>query len=252
MDLLDAVNTFARGFAASRSITHPYEVDRPAKPVRLFICRDAPHPTPPRERRNREYLAVDLPPDVVVAAAGGQGRHRHVVCAIHAAADRDRALERAYAARGYRYLKQEPLFVRALPPAPRGSGPLPIRRVRTARAADAVATAARSRQIPLEQVGDDTAPSRLFAAFDGDAPVGWVCSVRVGNDSTWVANLFVRASLRGRGIGTALMKAMLRDDHRRGIRHSVLTASQAGARVYRKLGYEQVATVELFTPQRRG
>jgi len=251
MQLIDAVNTFARGFSASRSIAYPYLVKRPGG-ERLFILHDAPRPgkSGKQAERNREYMAVEMPADKVVERITKDGRPRHVVCAIHPSPVRDRELEDEYRALGYRYLKQEPLFVRALPPVPRGGGPLTICRVNTIDEAQAVASAARRRQIDERYLGDDEAPARLFAAFADDAPVGWVCSIRVGERSAWVAHLYVDKSQRGRGVGTALMQAMLRDDHRRGITHSVLTASQAGARVYRKIGYEQVGTVQLFTPLR--
>lgn len=84
----------------------------------------------------------------------------------------------------------------------------------------------------------------------GDTPVGWVCSNRVKAEWAWVANLYVNKAYRHRGIGRALMLAMLRADARRGVRHSVLTASAVGALLYRKIGYEQVRLLQMFMPKK--
>jgi GNAT superfamily N-acetyltransferase len=250
MQLVDAVNTFARGFSAGRSITHPYIVKRPGG-GRLWVCQDGPGKRASDER-TREYVALGLPAKQVVDRVTRDGQPRHVLCAVHDGMGRDGELEAAYKALGYRYLKPEPLMVRALPPAPRGGSAtqLMTRRVRTQVDAAAVATAAGRRQINVKFIGDDAAPARLFATFDGPTPVGWVCSIRVDEATAWVANLYVSKTHRRRGIATALMKTMLRDDGRRGVRYSVLTASSAGAHVYRQIGYEQVGTVQLFSPMR--
>jgi len=248
MQLIDAVNTFARGFSAGRSITHPYIVKRPGG-GRLWICQDGPGKRASDER-TREYVALDLPSEQVVDRINRDGEPRHVLCAVHEGLDRDREVEADYKALGYRYLKSEPLMVRALPPAPRGDGPLMTRRVRTQVDAEVVAKAAGRRQIDAKYVGDDQAPARLFATFDGPTPVGWVCSIRVDDASAWVANLYVSKTHRRQGIATGLMKTMLRDDAKRGVGFSVLTASSAGAQVYRQIGYEQVGTVQLFSPMK--
>jgi GNAT superfamily N-acetyltransferase len=55
-------------------------------------------------------------------------------------------------------------------------------------------------------------------------------------DSTWCANMLVKPSHRRRGIGSALLVKMLRDDRERGARKSVLLSSHAGALVYPRVG----------------
>jgi len=43
---------------------------------------------------------------------------------------------------------------------------------------------------------------------------------------------------------------MLADDQTLGYRRSVLLGSEPGARLYSRLGYEQIGTLQLFTPVR--
>ncbi len=91
---------------------------------------------------------------------------------------------------------------------------------------------------------------RQYVALIGGAIVGWVASITV-DDATWCSNLHVQPAHRRRGIGRALMVRMLRDDRAAGAALSVLTASHSGAMLYPTIGYEQVATLLLFTPPRQ-
>ena len=98
------------------------------------------------------------------------------------------------------------------------------------------ARASRSRVMTTSQIGDTT-PFRQCVAFEGDAIVGWVRSVTVGTRITlrncaWVANMRVIEQLGRRGIGSALLNQLLRDDRSFGICQSVLLASQS----YRRTG----------------
>ena len=180
---------------------------------------------------------------------------------IHPGPGRDAKIETAYKELGLRYAAHEPVFVAATGKRVRvarsdGDANLPgagvvVRRVVAVEDARRVAKAAGARQLLESEVDDDAARPRLFAAFEGEEPVGWVTSIRVGAAHGWVQNLYVLPRCRGRGLGRALMQAMLRDDAGRGITHSVLTASSAGARLYPKVGYDQVGTLLFFRPPKR-
>jgi GNAT superfamily N-acetyltransferase len=115
--------------------------------------------------------------------------------------------------------------------------------------AERVATAAGSRQMLDEHVGRDDAPLRQYAALDGDAVVGWVRSIVVG-DRTWVSNMHVLPAYRRRGIARAMLARLLRDDRDRGSRASVLLASHTGAKLYPVVGYETIGELLLFTPRK--
>jgi ribosomal protein S18 acetylase RimI-like enzyme len=246
--LPDVIDTFARGFAAWRSRTHPYIVGK-IGPV--WVVRDGPRKANTPER-NREYVAFDTPPDIVVQHIKSDKPKGYALCVVHSGMERDAGIESAYKALGFRYASSEPFFVCQIPPVPRGRGPLPVRRVTRLQEARAIAKAARSRQINEADLADNGAAWRLFAAFDGDIPIGWVSSIRTAPTRAWVANLHVAPAYRGKGVGSSLMRMLLRDDAGRDIRFSVLSASKAGSVVYRRVGYEQVGLLQLFRPMRSG
>jgi len=247
LQIQEAIETFAHGFAATRSITHPYLVSR-VDP--LWMLHDAPR-ADRKERRNREYLACGTPPGQVVELIERTKPDRYALCVIHPGLERNSGIEQAYKGLRFRYARHEPVFVADVRHLEQG-GPSPrVRRVRTADDAAAVSRAARRRQIPNHEVEREDADAALFAALDDGEPVGWVSSIRTSRDSAWVANLFVRQEHRGQGLGGALMRAMLAFDAERGVRFSVLTASQAGSRLYPSVGYRQIGTLQLFNPLHR-
>jgi predicted acetyltransferase len=61
----------------------------------------------------------------------------------------------------------------------------------------------------------------------------------------------VVAAQRRRGIGTALLAKMLRDDRAHGARQSVLLASHAGALLYPHVGYEQIGMLLMFVRRKK-
>lgn len=248
-DLTGVIDTFTRGFSKARSVTWPYVVSRVGP---LWRCHDAPGRSADKER-GREYVALDTEPIVVDRHVQRQetGPRGYVVCVAHRGVGKDAELHAAYTAMGYRYARQEPFFVRDLTRGRaglRGSGGAPVRRVQTPDAARRVAEAAGRRQIDEAWLADAAQPVRLFAAWDGDRAVGWVTSVATAPGWAWVANLYVERAMRGRGIGGSLMRALLRDDARRGVERSVLTASTVGAMLYPKVGYQRVGSLMLFYP----
>ncbi|HEY1518748.1 MAG TPA: GNAT family N-acetyltransferase [Solirubrobacteraceae bacterium] len=81
---------------------------------------------------------------------------------------------------------------------------------------------------------------RLFAAVDGDGVVRATSgSGAFGTDATV---LFVNTDpgWRGRGIGTAMTAAALRAARESGARRASLDSSDAGARIYRRIGFESL------------
>jgi ribosomal protein S18 acetylase RimI-like enzyme len=82
----------------------------------------------------------------------------------------------------------------------------------------------------------------LAARLDG-APVAFITSVKYGK-SGWIGNLVVRRDLRGKGIGSTLIKKVLETLVDAGARTLWLTASEAGKSIYERFGFGTVDMVK--------
>jgi ribosomal protein S18 acetylase RimI-like enzyme len=76
-----------------------------------------------------------------------------------------------------------------------------------------------------------------------DAPVAFITSIKYGM-SAWIGNLIVRKELRGKGIGSTLMKRALADLVDAGARTVWLTASESGKRIYERSGFAVIDMVK--------
>ena len=92
--------------------------------------------------------------------------------------------------------------------------------------------------------------SRQFGVWDGTRDYGYVRSIPVGQDA-WTSNLHVHADVRRCGYGRALMSSLLWSDKEHGVASNVLLASTAGSKLYPHLGYQQIATLQMFCPKDR-
>jgi GNAT superfamily N-acetyltransferase len=238
-----AIEVFVRGHSAVRSRTFPYEASRVGP---LWVMRDAPRRNP-RDYRKEEWIAHVVDAKQVDALARRQTRGRFFVCAMIREGEPDEPTRAAYKALGYRLLATEGFFVQRLKRIPKSRSPVPIERVRTPELAERLGKATRLRPVPSHLLGDD-APFRQYVALDEEEIVGRVRSVDAAG-ATWCADMHVNASHRRRGIGQALLSRMLRDDHARGSKCSVLTASHTGALLYPRLGYERIGTLFMFAPR---
>jgi ribosomal protein S18 acetylase RimI-like enzyme len=82
----------------------------------------------------------------------------------------------------------------------------------------------------------------LAVRMDG-APVAFITSIKYGK-SAWIGNLVVRKEMRGKGIGSSLMKRALADLVDAGARTVWLTASEAGKRIYERSGFAVIDMVK--------
>jgi GNAT superfamily N-acetyltransferase len=244
VSLEKAIEIFARAFAFTRSFTYPAHAERVG---RLWVIRDASRKRS-RDYRGEEWVAFRVDPVDVDSAVRQRTRGRYRLCIIHASDELDAPIRDAYRALGYRLGTTEALMVHDLRPITRCFEPFPVQRILTQDLADRVARVARSRQaLPEHLISRSTL--RLYAAFDGNQPIGWARNVAVGG-ATWVSSVFVTAKYRRRGIASAMLTKMLRDDRASGSKCSTLLASHAGAKLYPNLGYEQIGTLLVYTPKR--
>ena len=245
LEIARAIEVFARGFAFTRSFTHPYLATR-VGPLR--VMRDGPRKRH-RDYRREEWIAYGVEPAEVDRLARQGTRSHYALCVLRGLKEPDGPLREVYKNLGYRLGTTEPLFVHRLRRIPRLVGPYPVSRVATADLAERLAKAAGSRQVLAEHLNEDS-PLRQYVALERARPIGWVRSITVG-DATWVSNMHVESPYRRRGIGQSLLAHLLRDDRFHGATASFLLASHAGALLYPRVGYEQIGELLLFTPKRK-
>jgi ribosomal protein S18 acetylase RimI-like enzyme len=87
---------------------------------------------------------------------------------------------------------------------------------------------------------------RLFAAVDDAGMVRATSGSAAFGTTADVIFVNTHPEWRGRGIGQAMTAAALRAAQDRGARTACLDASEAGARIYRRLGFEAVTQVTRF------
>jgi GNAT superfamily N-acetyltransferase len=242
------IEAFVRGFAFTRSFTHPYLPERVGD---VWVVRDAPRKQAADYRRE-EWIAWGVDPAEVDRLARQNARGHYCVCAFRATDEEDATLRAAYKALGYRLGGTEPFMAHRLRRVRKVPGPCPIVRVTSADVADRLAKAARTRQVLPEHLSGNSALWQ-YVALEGGRPIGWVRSIVVPTargPAAWVSNMFVVPTRRRRGIGQAMLARMLRDDRRRGATRSVLLASHAGAMLYPRVGYESLGEILIYTPVR--
>jgi len=89
------------------------------------------------------------------------------------------------------------------------------------------------------------APWRHWLGRLDGRPVG-TATVLVGRAASSLHNISTAPSARRRGVGAALTSAALAEARARGHRLAVLQASELGAPVYRRLGFQSASTTALF------
>lgn len=244
--LHDAIEVLLHGYCAGRSLTHPYHWERVDK--ELWFMGDAPRRNP-RLYRKEEWVTCGAEPQKVDKLARERTRGHYCVSVVRGLDEADDELRAEYKRLGYRLQCTEPFFVHRLQRVPAAKSPAKVVRLKASNLAADFAKATRSKQLGPEQLTDDAA-FRQYVALDGTKIVGWVRSVAAG-DSRWCSHMEVVAPHRRRGIGSALLAKMLRDDRAHGARQSVLLASHAGALLYPRVGYEQIGTLLMFVRRRK-
>lgn len=239
MKLERAVEVFVHAFCAGRSRTYPYVATRMD---RLWVMEDTP---PRRNPRKIEVVAIDMAAEAVCREIAAHGIGWHFLAhAMPRNPSRSFAEVRAeYKAAGYRALGTEWFFVHDLARIPTFESNPPAKRVETEDQLQHI------RQRASHKRGLRPG-ARVYAVWDADGDIGWVTSVPYGADA-WVSDLYVYREFRRQGYGKALMSRLLRDDREAGFSKSILLASSAGSKLYPKLGYEEIGTLQIFCPAKR-
>lgn len=238
-----AIEVFARGFAFTRSFTHPAEavlIDS------LWVVRDTPRRR--SDYRREEWIAHAVDPTLVDRIARRHTRGRFSICAIHGEHDDAAPLRAGYKSLGYRVQTTEPFMIHDLRRIPQFDAQLSIERVRTADLVERLNRSAGRAMIKLEHL-ERPKQIRVYAALAGDKPIGWVRSIMVG-DTAWCASVFVHPSHRRRRVARSMLVRMLREDRAAGASASVLLASHTGALLYPVVGYRSLGTLIMFNPPR--
>lgn len=242
-----AIETFVGGFTFTRSFTYPYLAERIND---LWVMRDAPRKR--ADYRSEEWVAYGRSAEEIDRIARKHARSKFVICAIGEDESAQTRLRADFKALNYRLISSEPLMVHSLTNIPFVETGIPITQVLEAELADRLAKAAGSRQI-LPSHLTENAPIRQYVAEVEGQLVGWVRSIcvkgKAGVTATWHSNMFVEPAFRRRGIARSLLWRMLQEDRAHGAKQAVLLASHAGAKLYPLLGYEQIATLLIFTPK---
>ena len=93
--------------------------------------------------------------------------------------------------------------------------------------------------IPWETFDLACSHSLVYAAFDGDAQVGFARVVTDRATFAWLADVFVAEPSRGRGVASTLMSAIMADERLQGLRRFVLTTVDAHG-LYERFGFERL------------
>jgi GNAT superfamily N-acetyltransferase len=102
-----------------------------------------------------------------------------------------------------------------------------------------------ARGVPLDVVERSIEHSLNFGAYDGNRQLGYARVVTDRATFALVRDVFVIEELRGRDIGTALMRAVLDHSDLQGLRRMLLVTRDA-ARFYEALGFRPLARPDRF------
>ena len=87
--------------------------------------------------------------------------------------------------------------------------------------------------------------SLCFGAYDGDEQVGFARVVTDGATFAHLMDVFVLSSHRGRGIGKALLRAVMSRPELQGVRKFTLHTGDAHS-LYEQFGFRRVARPDLL------
>jgi GNAT superfamily N-acetyltransferase len=243
-----AIDIFVQSFSYSRSLTHPVEIVE-VGPLRAL--RDVPgRKSGPR---TEEIIAPpgSSPEDVVTRIRDYQPRGRYLLDVSYAADETADGANDFYKRHGYRRMRTEPLMALALEEGlPARTPRHDVQRVETQAQADAVAKAARAKQIHPEHLSDSAPAVRVYYVEKDGRIVAWARTVTRQRDVSYLAGMFTDAAYRRQGIATALLQTVSDDHALAGASYNILLASRLGSLLYTSFGYKQIGSLVMYAPKR--
>lgn len=241
----ESLETFVKGHAFTKSLTHPYE----AVAFGDYWClRDSTRRNA-KDYRKEEWIGYQVDPDELIGLAKSQTRGRHFLCVLVDDPETVQSTRDEFKSRGYRLIITEYFFVHHLKRIPQNQAIAEFVRMDCPELARQYAKAARMKPLPERFLANDS-PWRHYLALVNEQIAGWVSSLAT-EQGTWCSNLVVREKYRRRGIGSGLMCRLLRDDRRYRSAKSVLLSTHTGALLYPQLGYETLGTLLIMAPKTR-
>ncbi len=96
-----------------------------------------------------------------------------------------------------------------------------------------------ARNIPWETFQRACAHSLLFAALNDGWQVGFARVVTDQATFAWLADVFVAENMRGHGVASRLLAAIIADERLQGLRRFVLATADAHS-LYERFGFERL------------
>lgn len=170
------------------------------------------------------------------------------------------AVDDVLTSRGFRFVEEEPLMLCDIATSPNSGPSLPAgwsidvvedrsaladwARVWTGVGDPAARPEELAEALAPAGLGPSRAVQHLLARL-GDQPVACAAAV-VAGDALGVEHVVTAAAQRGRGLGTAITRAVLEVGRASGCTTAVLTASPDAAGIYRRLGFEERGRVRRY------
>ena len=234
LPISDASEVFVHAFSQVKSRTYSYV---PMQVGNLWIMRvDSPR----KRERKIEIIAHGASPTDIVKAVQETGVGRHFLCIMQGVNEDFQSIRKGYKNLSYRAVSTDWFFVHDLRDIPIFECNPPVRPVPDAE------TFEQLNQVASKPFHFST-NTLYFAIWDETQYYGHVRSIPY-KESAWVSDLYVECVNRGKGFGRALMRSLLQSDKEKGVKQSVLLASNDGALLYPHMGYQQIGILQMFCP----
>jgi GNAT superfamily N-acetyltransferase len=230
-----AIDVFTKSFAFLRSLVYPAEAIRHGP---LWVVRDMPRKRA-NDYRMEEIFAYNIAAEeILLALSDYAAQHRYALGVFINAKQTADPIKSVLKLHGYRLWFTESFFVcdiASVANVARQSqlvkGAWAVRRAESPEeAARAMRSAVGASQaLRPEHFGKPWPALRLYYVEENGEPIGSIRSVHLQKNAAWVNNLVTDPKHRRRGVGSALIRSMLRDDAAYGAKYSVLLSSHIGA-----------------------
>ena len=232
-----AINVFTEGFCFAKSRTYPFAAF--AEP-NMIVMRDDPVR---KTVRKTEIVAWGISPEEAIDRVRASHPAFHFLSYVHSNDEDFEDIRRRFKQAGYRAMLHELFFVHDLKSIP------PLRYSSEVERLTGDQVEWEGPQFPkhLEPRPPIGTRYRIWHHF---REVASVMKVPVGPDH-WVSDLYVVGEERRKGYATDLMCQLLFDAQEAGERSSILLANTSGAKLYPRLGYQKIGTLQLFCPLER-